>query len=63
MSDNPIVFDFASIAAELRVLEGVEDFECGKCGGGGWECYGIGYHDPHFRLCDACHNPKGYPCP
>lgn len=36
---------------------------CPKCEGGGWECYGIGQGDPHFRECDFCHNPEDHPCP
>lgn len=37
--------------------------ECEKCFGAGWECYGLGHNDPHFRVCDACGNPEGYPSP
>lgn len=36
---------------------------CNKCEGGGWEMYGIGRGDPHFRVCEACDNPEGYPSP
>jgi hypothetical protein len=36
---------------------------CRKCEGGGWECYGIGRNDPHFRECDECENPEGHPSP
>jgi hypothetical protein len=36
---------------------------CQYCEGGGWECYGIGHHDPHFRECSVCHNPEGLPSP
>lgn len=40
-----------------------EIVNCPTCYGGGWECYGIGIADPHFRECPECHNPKGYPSP
>jgi len=36
---------------------------CPACEGGGWECYGIGRGDPHFRECQVCHNPNGLECP
>lgn len=36
---------------------------CPTCEGGGWECYGIGIGDPHFRECLTCHNPEGHPQP
>ena len=36
---------------------------CPKCEGGGWECYGLGFGDPHFRVCDLCGNPEDFPCP
>lgn len=60
-----IVYDFRDIGAHpLRELvEGdIESIpECEECSGTGWECYGIGSHDPHFRECRKCHNPKGFP--
>ena len=36
---------------------------CQYCEGGGWESYGIGRGDPHFRDCSNCHNPEGLPSP
>jgi len=36
---------------------------CSNCEGSGWECYGIGRGDPHFRVCPECGNPEGYECP
>lgn len=36
---------------------------CPKCENGGWEYYGLGHHDPHFRECTACGNPDKLPCP
>lgn len=45
-------------------LEGGEWFEfCDACEDSGWECYGIGHNDPHFRECPVCHNPRGIPSP
>lgn len=40
-----------------------EGEDCPKCEGGGWECYGLGHGDPHFRECDLCGNPDDAPCP
>ena len=37
--------------------------ECAVCVGSGWECYGLGRGDPHFRVCPSCGNPEGYECP
>jgi hypothetical protein len=34
-----------------------EDKICSRCEGAGWECYGIGQHDPHFKICEDCYNP------
>jgi hypothetical protein len=36
---------------------------CRLCDGGGWECFGLGYGDPHFRVCEDCGNPEGHPAP
>lgn len=41
----------------------VEEPVCDACEGGGWEMYGIGHMDPHFRVCEVCFNPDGHPCP
>lgn len=35
------------------------DRECPICGDTGWEAYGIGHMDPHFRECESCGNPEG----
>lgn len=39
------------------------DDECSTCAGSGWECYGIGSGDPHFRECTTCLNPDNRPSP
>jgi hypothetical protein len=57
-----IVFDFAAIAAASRTAAEPE-VVCEACEGGGWECYGIGRNDPHFRPCPKCLNPEGHPRP
>lgn len=36
---------------------------CPTCEGGGWECYGLGRNDPHFRECSTCGNPERLPSP
>ena len=36
---------------------------CSNCENGGWECYGLGFGDPHFRVCKVCGNPNDYPSP
>lgn len=36
---------------------------CATCEGGGWESYGLGRGDPHFRECQTCGNPEDVPCP
>jgi len=36
---------------------------CPNCEGGGWEHYGLGFGDPHFRVCSECGNPEGLDCP
>lgn len=36
---------------------------CPTCEGGGWESYGLGHNDPHFRECETCNNPEGLPSP
>lgn len=63
--------DFDAIRARMLQIRGEEDPEfaeveqaaCPMCEGGGWEAYGIGSGDPHFRECTLCHNPKGHPSP
>lgn len=66
---NPIANDFSGIAArlaEIKQAEGhatEEETVCATCDGGGWECYGIGRNDPHFKVCETCGNPEGLPSP
>lgn len=58
------IFDFDAIAEAMRRLREPEPEakpECDQCGGGGWECYGLGFADPNFRECSICHNPEGLP--
>lgn len=60
--------DYGSIGARLRALEEKREFVgereiCPECEGCGWIAYGIGVGDPHFRECDACHNPEDLPRP
>ncbi len=57
-------FDFIAKKFAMPVRD--DDLEvkyCDACEDGGWECYGIGFGDPHFRECPECGNPKGYPSP
>lgn len=54
---------FDDIDRQYRAKQPEAEPECEKCFGSGWECYGIGHHDPHFRKCDVCHNPEGLPSP
>ncbi len=61
MSES-IIFDFSAIAAASKSPSGPE-IKCEACEDGGWECYGIGIGDPHFRICPHCHNPEGHPSP
>lgn len=61
-----IVTDFADIGrrlAELSKRPGTTNPQCDNCDDSGWEMYGIGYMDPHFRECTKCRNPKGLLCP
>ncbi|OKO87569.1 hypothetical protein AC629_13590 [Bradyrhizobium sp. NAS80.1] len=63
MSES-IITDFASIGSHLREIEGEPPAPtCKACEDGGWEMYGTGHMDPHFRECSVCGNPKGLPCP
>ena len=62
------IFDFADIRS--RMLGGdkpkpqaLAEPVCEVCEGGGWEMYGIGIGDPHFRTCPKCHNPEDHPSP
>lgn len=36
---------------------------CPTCENSGWECYGLGFGDPHHRTCQDCGNPESLPCP
>lgn len=63
-------FDFAEIARGLRQIEtsaaptaDEPEKYCSACENGGWECYGLGYGDPHFRECPVCQNPFSLPSP
>lgn len=59
------------IADDIRInhqggFKGVPETEapvCATCEDGGWESYGLGHGDPHFRPCPTCGNPEGHPSP
>ena len=53
----------SSEASRGGVRVAAEPEVCAACEGGGWECYGIGHHGPHFRVCESCGNPEGLPSP
>lgn len=58
--------DFAAIRARMVEINAEQEHEavvCSACEGGGWEAYGLGHGDPHFRVCTACGNPEGLPSP
>jgi hypothetical protein len=52
-----------AMKAETAPPQDPDPAPCARCEGGGWECYGLGHHDPHFRICEDCGNPEGLPCP
>ena len=60
-------FDFVDMKFGRRKPEPEPEPEpervCSSCEGGGWEYYGLGWGDPHFRVCRECLNPEGLPCP
>jgi hypothetical protein len=56
-----IADDFDTIRARMQELR--EPEVCPACEGAGWECYGIGVGDPHFKVCEACHNPEAKSSP
>jgi hypothetical protein len=60
-----ITDDVGAIAVRLREIEQKHEAKpaCSACEGGGWECYGLGFGDPHFRICPVCGNPDDLPCP
>ncbi len=60
-----IVNDFKSINERLGAIrpEPTARPVCETCEDGGWEMYGTGRGDPHFRPCPACLNPEGHPSP
>lgn len=63
---TPIADDYANIRSRLAEIEAGQrekDTVCLLCEGGGWTAYGLGHGDPHFRVCEACGNPEGVPCP
>ncbi len=60
------------IADEIRITrlgdikaapEAIDADACPTCEGGGWEAFGLGRGDPHFRPCPTCRNPEGHPSP
>ncbi len=60
--------DFAAIRARMAEINDPKAHRpdvpiCTTCEGGGWEAYGIGRGDPHFRVCTACGNPEDLPSP
>lgn len=55
--------DFSDIGRRLREIHEEIIPYCAACESGGWECYGIGRNDPHFRVCQECGNPEGLPSP
>lgn len=66
---NPIANDFSNIADRLAEIKqekanaAEEEAVCPTCEGGGWECYGIGRNDPHFKVCETCGNQEGLRSP
>lgn len=48
---------------QFRDAEPEEAIVCDTCEGSGWEMYGLGRNDPHFRECQTCHNPSEFPSP
>lgn len=66
-TDTKAADDYAEIARRMREIKDEEQVEdegyCSACEGGGWECYGLGRGDPHFRVCTVCGNPNGHPSP
>lgn len=59
----PVAEDFAGIKAATEALHGNDAPVCPACEDGGWEMYGLGRGDPHYRVCKTCHNPEGLPSP
>jgi len=55
--------DVAMGHTTMEVAMGRVRLVCQACEGGGWECYGLGFGDPHFRVCSECGNPEGLNCP
>lgn len=68
---EPVADDFEFIRRRMHeieedddpTLDPAEEEECPGCEGSGWEMYGIGVGDPHFRECTICGNPHGFECP
>jgi hypothetical protein len=61
-------FDFIDRKHSIRpfapgVLVETAPPECALCANTGWECYGLGHGDPHFRVCEMCGNPEDLPSP
>jgi hypothetical protein len=60
-----IIFDHDAIGTEMvKIKRGSEpEVTCEACEDGGWEMFGLGINDPHFRICPKCGNPNNHPCP
>jgi len=65
-----LIFDYADIRSRMLgedkptpKCQMVAEDICDLCAGGGWEMYGLGINDPHFRTCPTCGNPEAKPCP
>lgn len=63
-----LVFDrtqLDSLPWDMIVQQMIEGgtLDCPACEGGGWEGYGTGSGDPHFRECPRCHNVHRSPSP
>lgn len=56
-------YDQVDLSQELPGSQPIEYVYCAHCDDGGWIMYGIGRGDPHFRICEECHNPRNYLCP
>jgi hypothetical protein len=55
--------DVALAQPVVALQADVEPAVCPICEGSGWECYGLGFADPHFRECGECGNPHKWPSP
>ena len=55
--------DVAVWRPTAMATQGIASPVCLTCEGDGWECYGLGRGDPHFRVCSSCGNPEGRESP